>query len=90
MLKCYSLLVGNVVAASDVEHVVEGAVTLDVESALLGTTRLGGADTGRVRSSTWRRVGVFGGGCRENERCDRSDDDEELHVGWLVFLVREC
>ena len=75
------LLVGNVVAASDVEHVVESAVALNVETTLFGAARLGGAYTGWVGSSTWCWVRIFGGRCRKGERCDRSDDDEKLHVG---------
>lgn len=39
------LLVGNGVAATDVEHVVESAVALNIEAALLVASRFGRADT---------------------------------------------
>lgn len=42
------LLVGNGVAATDVEHVVESAVALNIEAALLVASRFGRADTGWV------------------------------------------
>jgi hypothetical protein len=40
-----TILVGNGVAATDVEHVVESAVALNIEAALLVASRFGRADT---------------------------------------------
>jgi hypothetical protein len=75
------LLIRNIIAASDVEHVVKCAVALDIKATFLRTGRLSSADTGWIGSSTGSRVGVFGSGRCVGKRCKRSDDDKEFHFG---------
>jgi hypothetical protein len=82
----FLLLLRDVVAAPDIQNVVECAVALDVEASLLCASRLRGANTGGVRAAARCWVRIARGG--ERKRCDSGDDDEELHdLVWLVRLV---
>lgn len=52
------LLIGDRVAASDIEHIVEGAIPLYPKAAFFVTSCLGGADSRGVGSSAGRWVGI--------------------------------
>lgn len=71
------LLVGNRVTASDVEHVVKGAIPLHPKAAFFVTGWLGGADSRGVGSSAGRWVGIWGS--PQSNRCEGCDE-EGLHV----------
>ena len=78
-IKHLCLLLGDVVAATDVENVVKGAVTLNVEATLLGAACLGGADTGWVRTTARRWVWVSGWDS-DSDRSNGGSDNEESHA----------
>jgi hypothetical protein len=80
----FLLLLWNVVAAPDIQNVVERAVALDVETSLLCASWFRGADTGGVRASARCWVWIFRS--RERERRDSGEDNEKLHDGWFGWF----
>lgn len=76
------LLLRNLVAATNIENIVKGAVSLHIETTFLGTIFLRRADTARDAATTWGRIRLFRrSGAGESKRED-SDEEDELH-DWL-------
>jgi hypothetical protein len=80
-----SLLVWDIITAADVQHVVERAITLNVNASLLRASWLCCADAGRVTASAWGGVRIrCRDGARHGEGKECGNDEDELHVDFGV------
>jgi hypothetical protein len=71
------LLIGDTIAASNVQHVIESAVPLNPKTTESVALRLARADAGRVGAAARRGVRVLRGGERDGEE---RGEEVELHV----------